>query len=266
MEIYLMALVRHTMGLSGICKLLNMNKIFTQNFVAYSFSNILAPHLITTKPYDMHKKSGAKYRRKVAAFLALREEYLVFPGQEHTSNVGVVTYENLHDSFYAKDALITNAPGVALGVVTADCVPILLYDLKKKAVAAVHAGWRGTNSRVVEKTIIALQEKFGTNVNDLVAGIGPSISPEVYEVDEDVLNAFKKSGHNTDLFFKPKSNGKFLLDLWSANYTQLTNMGLSAGSIEQSKMCTFTLEKEFYSARREGIGTGRIAAVIKNDY
>jgi len=95
-------------------------------------------------------------------------------------------------------------------------------------------------------------------------GIGPSISPEVYEVGADVFDAFFKAGHNVDLFFKPYTNGKYLLNLWKANYMQLAYMGVADISIEQAKMCTFMLHDVFYSARREGIQTGRNAAIIKN--
>ncbi|HKK59098.1 MAG TPA: peptidoglycan editing factor PgeF [Salinivirga sp.] len=241
-----------------------MRKNTIHDISVYEFPGMATITLLTKKPFDMHKVNGEGNRNTIAACLDIPSEHLVFPDQNHTSNVGVVTSGNLDHSFSNTDALITNELNFALGVVTADCVPILLFDRAKKAIGAVHAGWRGTNARIVEKTIRAMQVNFGTKPHELSVGIGPSISPEVYEVGADVFDAFFKAGHNVDLFFKPYTNGKYLLNLWKANYMQLAYMGVADISIEQAKMCTFMLHDVFYSARREGIQTGRNAAIIKN--
>lgn len=242
-----------------------MIKSSLKDYTIYKFRNIATPHLLSGKPLNIHRETGTINRDLLGKFLNGKDQKIIFPDQKHTANVAVVSDQTLGDAFPETDAIISDLPGIMLGVVTADCVPLLIHDPVKRAVGAVHAGWRGTRSRIVERAIQAMEQQFYSNPGDLKVGIGPSISGEVYEVDKEVYQAYAKNEHDVDLFFAKQSKGKYLLDLWQANYQQLINSGVPKHSIELSNLCTFTLNHDFYSARRDGIHTGRNAAVIKND-
>ncbi|HZK95939.1 MAG TPA: peptidoglycan editing factor PgeF [Prolixibacteraceae bacterium] len=205
-------------------------------------------------------------RVRLCAALHVSPDQLVFPKQTHTANVKTVTTgffdmvtEEQKHFLNETDAVITNLQGVCIAVKTADCVPILLFDSKRKVVAAVHAGWRGTIQNIVLVTIHKMIKEFGTNPTDLIAGIGPSICPEVYEVGEEVWRQFAPKFY---LASNSDKSGKKLLDLWSANYQQLIKAGIAAEQIEVARICTFSDPDRFFSARRDGIKTGRMATAI----
>ena len=126
------------------------------------------------------------------------------------------------------DALITNESGLCIAVMSADCVPILLYDKKNNAVGAVHSGWRGTVARILEKTLQQMHQIFGTKGEDIHAGIGPSVSQDSYEVGEEVVSEVQRSfGHKSELMI-PVGTNKAKLDLWKANKLQLMEFGVPA--------------------------------------
>jgi len=205
-------------------------------------------------------------RIRLCAALHISPDLLVFPKQTHTANVKTITTgffdlatEEQKDFLNKTDAIITNLKGICVAVKTADCVPILLFDPKQKIVAAVHAGWRGTVQNILLKTIQKMAEEFGSEQSDIVAGIGPSISPEVYEVGEEVWKQFDSEFYLPTFPAKPD---KRLLDLWQANYHQLIVSGIPANQIEVARICTFSDPDRFFSARRDGIKTGRMATGI----
>lgn len=161
------------------------------------------------------------------------------------------------------DALITNLPGYCVCVSTADCVPVLLYDKTNQVVAAIHAGWRGTAGRIVEKTLERMNELFATKGEDVIACIGPSISLESFEVGEEVYEAFLEEGFDmSSISDRKKETGKHHIDLWEANRMQLLTFGTPEHQIEISGICTYTHQDEFFSARRLGIESGRILSGI----
>ena len=146
---------------------------------------------------------------------------------------------------------------------TADCVPVLLYDKKQHVVAAVHAGWKGTVKHIVSHVMDHLNQKFGTQGEDVVACIGPSISLESFEVGDEVYDAFKESGFDMSLIsMKKKETGKYHIDLWEANRIELLNAGVPAEQIEVAGICTYIHHDEFFSARRLGIDSGRTLSGI----
>jgi hypothetical protein len=149
----------------------------------------------------------------------------------------------------ATDAVITDKPGLCVCVKTADCIPILLYDTRKRIVAAVHAGWRGTVSRIVQKTIELMKPE---SPSDLHAIIGPGISLQQFEVGDEVYEAFKQAGFPMERI--AKKFDRWHIDLWEANRFLLEEQGVEDIFIEGT--CTRTSEN-FYSARRETINTGR---------
>ncbi|MBR4187208.1 MAG: peptidoglycan editing factor PgeF [Bacteroidaceae bacterium] len=185
--------------------------------------------------------------------VGLRLEDLALPRQVHSDNVLWMKEAGRPE---ATDAVITDQPGLCVCVKTADCIPVLLYDTRQRIVAAVHAGWRGTVARIVQKTIEKMKPLCPT---DLHAIIGPGISLEWFEVGNEVYEAFKAAGFPMERIapLQTSPQGKDLkwhLDLWEANKWLLEEMGVSDIYIEGT--CTRASEN-FYSARRETINTGR---------
>ena len=180
------------------------------------------------------------------------------------------------------DASTTNCPGLLLAVQTADCVPILLADPKNRAVAAVHAGWRGTLQRIVAKAIGKMQMQFGTKPAHLLAAIGPSIGGCCYEVGTEVASEFRSQFPNASEWFDELRTGdepnplqwlsmkppghqpppkNVLLDLRKANRAQLLEAGLRAQNIVVSDLCT-ACRDFLFSYRKEAGATGRLMSVI----
>lgn len=178
--------------------------------------------------------------------LGLRLEDLALPRQVHSDNVLWMKEAGRPE---ATDAVITDKPGLCVCVKTADCIPVLLYDTRKRVVAAVHAGWRGTVSRIVQKTIKQMQP---LNPTDLHAIIGPGISLEQFEVGDEVYEAFHDAGFPMERIARKAE--RWHIDLWEANRWLLEELGVRDIYIQGT--CTRTSE-DFYSARRETINTGR---------
>jgi purine-nucleoside/S-methyl-5'-thioadenosine phosphorylase / adenosine deaminase len=153
------------------------------------------------------------------------------------------------------DALIANAPGLLAGVRTADCVPILLADTRNRAVAAVHAGWRGAADRIVMKTAEMLGSEFGTRPEDIQAAIGPSIGVCCYEVGPEVAVRFRDWLDGMD------TGEKVHLDLREANRRQLIAAGVEDDRICLADNCTCCAH-EFHSYRRDGTQAGRMISAI----
>jgi len=198
--------------------------------------------------------------------LGIHPDPIVFPKQTHTDTIKMITSgffeldKGAQKQFLNEtDAVVTDLKGVCVAIKTADCVPVLLYDPKRNVIAAVHAGWRGTVQSIAEKTIKLMVDKYGSEPLDLWAGIGPSISPEVYEVGEEVWKQFDPEFY---LPTDPTKPDKRLLDLWHANHHQLIVAGIPANQIEVARTCTFSDPDRFFSARRDGIKTGRMATGI----
>ena len=151
-------------------------------------------------------------RARVSKHLGVLPENLYFPDQCHTSNVkiieGFVTKE-----FSEIDAIITNLAGIGIGVLAADCVPILFFDPDKNVIAAAHAGWRGTVAKITEKVIHSMQVSFGSDVSAIRVGIGPAISQKNYEIGEEVKAEIDKIVPRTGAFFKPSSQKNHYLPL-----------------------------------------------------
>ncbi|MGA2532454.1 MAG: peptidoglycan editing factor PgeF [Candidatus Aminicenantales bacterium] len=137
------------------------------------------------------------------------------------------------------DALLTNIPGLLLVVRTADCLPVFLVDEKNRAVAAVHCGWRGTQKRILEKTVLAMGRAYGTNPAGLLAALGPCVGPACYEVGPEVKECFGAAGFPDDVFEPvPGRAGKHLLDLLRANAWILGELGLKTSNIWSAGACT----------------------------
>jgi len=158
------------------------------------------------------------------------------------------------------DAIITRLTGKPIGVLTADCIPVVLYDSRARVAGVIHAGRKGTALKIVSKTIRAMQNIYGCDPGNILAGIGPGIGVCCYEVDADCIEPFKKLYPDWAGFVKPLPTGKFMLDLFSANKQDAKMAGIAPGNIAQAGICTSCQVERFFSYRREGT-TGRMLTV-----
>jgi hypothetical protein len=161
------------------------------------------------------------------------------------------------------DALLTNRTGIGVAVVTADCVPILLYDPGVRVVGAVHAGWRGTFDRILEKTVVRMAQAFGSKALHIRAALGPAIRPCCYEVGGEVFRRLIETTPGYEPYWAPDGQGKGRLDLIGLNRMQLTAAGVPAAQIEEVPLCTSCRPDLFFSYRRDGIGAGRMVSGIR---
>ena len=161
------------------------------------------------------------------------------------------------------DALLTDQAGMLLSVRTADCMPILLVNPRRHAIAAVHAGWRGALRGVLEKAVEEMRGAFGSDPKEMLAAIGPCIRACCYEVGEEVVATFNERFPNTKKFFRRKTRAtKAHLDLVAVARRQLQAAGLRPSSILAAPFCTACRTDLFFSHRKEGSGTGRMMAVM----
>ena len=211
---------------------------------------------------------------RVEAFSTMRDAQLPYtvvqPHQVHGIRIARVPQDGTtREELEGYDALITNERGCAIGVRTADCIPVLLYDPVNRAVAAVHSGWRGTLNRISQKTLFKMRTEFGTKPESVKAVIGPGICRKCFQVGEEVVNYFKGNGIDLSPVYTwdgPRKEGTMQgghhLDLIEENRLLLIESGVPASSITVSGICTYE-DGRFFSARREGPKCGRIINSIK---
>lgn len=198
--------------------------------------------------------------------LGMAEDRLVFSRQVHGDDVRVVTQLDagkglLRPVDYEADGLITNVPGLPLVIFTADCIPILLYDPVKRAIGAVHAGWRGTALGIVEKVVEKMENTYGCKPEHILAAIGPGICQSCFETDGDVPNAMKEAlGQEATPYIQPKES-KFHVDLKGINALWLRRAGVEQISV--STDCTHCRPDFYWSHRRVGNSRGSQASLIQ---
>ncbi len=191
----------------------------------------------------------------------------MFTNQVHGDTVRTVDASNCGEGLLRPapepcDALITNVPGVTLTVLSADCVPVLLVDPIRKVAGAVHAGWRGTASGIVKKTVEAMTACYGAKPCDLICAIGPSIGACCFETDPDVPEALRETlGASASPHVIPVSPGRFRIDLKAVNALWLSRCGVENVSI--SSECTVCRPERYFSHRRQGKRRGSMASVIQ---
>ncbi|MDB5258294.1 MAG: hypothetical protein JWM14_2989 [Chitinophagaceae bacterium] len=189
-----------------------------------------------------------------------KAETLTIPKQCHGITVAQITNSNKEQIPTDTDALITNVSGLAIGVLSADCVPVLFYDPVQQALGAAHAGWKGTVAGIAAVTVESLQKAYGSNPADLIVCIGPSISQKHFEVGEEVADRFKELGLSACI--AEVKDKKPHIDLWMANSLLLQKAGVPETHIHTAALCTVDHTNQFYSARAEGFSTGRFGAFI----
>ncbi len=202
-----------------------------------------------------NRKLLEKYFPQTASFVSV--------SQVHEDKIIDITsktdrgWQKLDENIEA-DAIVTAIEEVVLTILTADCVPVLMYDPKNRVISAVHAGWRGSEKNIVAKTVKYMQKKYKCNPSDIVALIAPAIGGCCYEVDNFVASKFTNYKESV----VKKSDTHYMLDLKSINKAQLIESGLKETNIELSSICTSCNSKEFFSYRKERGCTGRFISAI----
>lgn len=212
----------------------------------------------------------------------------VMTNQTHTTNVRVVNSKMSgngvfnQNAFEDVDGLITNERGITLVTTYADCVPLYFVDIKNRAIGLSHSGWRGTVGRMGLTTIKAMKEEYGTEPEDVIAAIGPSICANCYEVSKDVAQEFmnefnveaidynkyiEKNGCNAisqdmEHIIYSKNDGKYMLNLWAANYRVLREAGISDDNIEIPDICTCCNKNYLFSHRGHSGKRGNLCAFL----
>jgi YfiH family protein len=233
-------------------------------------------HAVTNKSMDFsynfslalhtgeNEEEIIKNRSVIAAFLKSDKDlHFIVANQTHSDNIRIISkketkgWKSVEDAIEDCDALITNAKEIVLTILTADCVPMLLYDHEKRVVAAVHAGWKGTKAKIAVKTVYKMKEVYGCEPKNIIAAVAPSIGPCCYEVGEDVAKYF----FDTPSGFQ-KAGEKYMLDLPFINKKQLLDVGLIEENIEMSNVCTACEVDRYFSYRREQGCSGRFMSMI----
>ncbi|MBE5996012.1 MAG: peptidoglycan editing factor PgeF [Lachnospiraceae bacterium] len=226
---------------------------------------------------DETERVEENYRRVASAFGAAPDR-IVCTDQTHTANIRVATEADAGKGvtkprdYTDVDGLVTNVPGLILGVFVADCVPVLLADPATGAVGAVHSGWRGTAAQIGAGAVRLMEEQYGTRAEDLICAVGPSICRDCYEVSEDVAVQFEdvfaeRSGEA--VFYKgksPEGEPKYLVDLWQANRIVLEEAGVLPEHISVTDVCTACNCRLLFSHRASHGRRGNLGAFIMREH
>ncbi|HEX9829762.1 MAG TPA: peptidoglycan editing factor PgeF [Bacteroidota bacterium] len=215
---------------------------------------------VSPEPYGMNmsfsvgdaKEHVTENRRRFFDGVGILPEQIALPKQCHSATVVPV---DAGGEYKSCDGLVSATPGIWLGISVADCVPIILADPRTKAVAALHAGWRGTRQRIVEKGMSLMSDAFGSKPEHIVAYIGPSAGVCCYQVGVEVAEHFSSP-------VLTHKNGSVYLDLKLENKRQLQAAGVPIEQIETSPHCTICAPDRFHSYRREKERSGRMMAVV----
>ena len=204
----------------------------------------------------------AACRRELCNELSIDDSHLLLPHQIHSDRIVDIdpSYHEVFPQFRQPilpdaDAIVTTFPGLCIGVSTADCIPVLLYDVQHRIAAGVHAGWRGAGQRIVSKTVCAMQ-RIGSEPQYIRAVIGPGIALDSFEVGEEVVEASLAAGFHPCILSRNWQKPR--IDLPAVCTIQLEETGVPTRNIRQSGIDTFAEHQRFFSARRLGIRSGRI--------
>lgn len=205
-----------------------------------------------------------KNRDLLCQLLQIDDDHLLMPHQVHQTEVVTIDETFLRlpaverkERLEGVDALMTDMPGICIGVSTADCIPVLLFDKAHRASCAVHAGWRGTLKRIVEKAVAEMTSVYGSRPADIIAQIGPGIHLVSFEVGDEVYEAFVNEGFEMETISR-RFGPKWHIDLPVCNRQQLFDSGIPSHQISVSPICTYQHSDTYFSARRLGINSGRI--------
>jgi hypothetical protein len=199
-------------------------------------------------------------RAVVARSFGLEPHLFLTVKQVHGSEILVIDQPNPEVSHFQRvesDAIITNQRNILLGILVADCFPVILYDRNKHVAAVIHLGWRGTAAGLLERTVMAMCEIFGCQAADISAGIGPGIAAHNYEVDRPVRDCFRQGTGHWPRIAREVSLGHWQLDLQQSIALQLDAAGIARAAVDTVAECTCCHKETFFSYRRDQGKTGR---------
>ena len=230
-------------------KLLRSEKLKKINSINHGFFNSLggfSSGVYKSLNCGIGSKDNKKYVKKNLKYVAKKigVKKIVLLHQVH--GVKIFSLNKISKKKLIGDGLITNTRGVGIGILTADCAPVLFFDHKKKIIGAVHAGWKGAYKKIAKKMITCFKKR-GSKLNNIIAVVGPCISQNSYEVKGDFKTKFLNQNPINKKYFK-KNNNKIFFDLKSYIFSQINNCGIS--NIEIIKKDTFNPKNNFFSARR----------------
>ena len=212
---------------------------------------------------DDEKENVLKNLEFVGSKINCKKESLITLNQKHTNQVAHFKDEISVKNKLAADAIVCEVKNVGIGILAADCAPILFYDPKKKIIGCAHSGWKGALNGIIKNTVKKFNELNSDN-NDLIAVIGPCISSKNYEVKKDLFDKFISQDKNNEIFFKLADDEKLLFDLRGFINKEILNLGIK--NIENIEMDTFSNKEFFYSYRRSQLNKekdyGRCISVI----
>ena len=195
---------------------------------------------------------------------------VIYPHQVHTDRIFAITSDFLalsererKDALEGIDAIVSDVRDVVMGISTADCIPVIVYDPIHHVAAAIHAGWKGTRLRIVTKAIKEMQHLYGTDPSACTAAIGPGISQESFEVGQEVVDAFVEAGFDMSRYVIMKA--KPHIDLKAINLDLLTAAGVRQENVFVSEIDTFT-DENYFSARREQRGMVKCGRILSGFY
>ncbi len=208
--------------------------------------SILYPEIFngSVKAFFTRKTIGSDIEA-LSTLFPMKDMEFFLPVQKHTDRV-IILEDDL--SPQTADAVVTRRKGLCIGVQVADCVPVLLFDREHEVIAAVHAGWRGTAAFLAGKTVKVMQEHFHTNPVSVIAALGPSIRHECYQVGDDVFDSVYRGTGEGD-YYRRQENGRYSVDLCTANMLQLVSSGVPSGNIWISGECTCCNPEKYHSYR-----------------
>lgn len=199
-------------------------------------------------------------RSTLARAFDLQPHQLLTVRQVHGTDILVIDQPNPDLSHFLGvecDAIVTDRPGIMIGVLVADCFPVLLFDPGRQVAAAVHVGWRGAAAGILGRTVDAMRNLFGCDPADLLAAVGPGIGAHRYEVDRPVREAFRAGSGHWEEIAREVGLGKWQLDLRRSCELQLQQEGLAGARIAVAEECTCCHRELFFSYRRDNGLTGR---------
>ena len=194
-----------------------------------------------------NKENVLKNLEIISGKINCNKNSLITLNQKHTNQVVYFKNETSIKNKLTADAIVSEVKNVGIGILTADCAPVLFYDPKKKIIGCAHSGWKGAFNGII-KNIVKKFNELNSNSNDLIAVVGPCIGKKSYEVKEDFFNKFVSYENNNKIFFEKINNGKFLFDLRGFINKEISISGIT--NIENLEMDTFSQKEFFYSYRR----------------
>jgi YfiH family protein len=224
-----------------------------------------AAHLFTAG--DIELRNNDSEWAAVAAFLQVPRDRIRLVSQVHGTEIAAIHRELPASSTPPRaDGMVSDDDSVAIGVRVADCAPILIADTAGRAVAAVHAGWRGTMQAIAGVAVSTLEKEFGCRAGELIAAIGPCLGPCCGEMGPEIVDMFLAAGHDggrVDRWFRTGESGRPYFDLWRANREQLEDAGMRPEHILTAGLCTRTHSSVFHSYRAKGTEAGRMLGIIR---